>query len=51
MKEYYIDFEGFCTIKADSKEEAESKFWEEINPISFKNIYDDYYDIETIEEK
>lgn len=49
-KEFYIDFSGYCTIKAKNKEEAESKFWSGLRTPS-KECYDDIYDIENIEEK
>lgn len=49
-KEFYIDFSGYCTIKAKNKEEAESKFWSGLRTPS-KESYDDFYDIESIEEK
>ena len=49
-KEFYIDFSGYCTIKAKNKEEAESKFWKKKKKPS-KVCYDDIYDIESIEEK
>ena len=49
-KEFYIDFSGYCTIKAKNKEEAENKFWRGLQKPS-KECYDDVYDIEGIEEK
>jgi len=27
MGKYFVDFEGYVTINADSKEEAKEKFW------------------------
>ena len=50
MKEFYIDFEGYCTIEAESIEEAEAKFWNGLVAPS-KDTYDDVYDIVRIEEK
>ena len=50
MKEFYIDFSGYCVIKATTKEEAERKFWEGLQTPS-KETYDDVYDIDRIEEK
>lgn len=33
MENFCIDFEGFAEIEAESKEEAEQKFWEKMkNP-------------------
>ena len=49
MKEYYIDFSGYCKIKANSKEEAEKIFWDNLQ-VPSKETYDDVYDIECIEE-
>ena len=49
-KEFYIDFSGWCVIKATSKEEAERIFWAGLQTPS-KEAYDDVYDIELIEEK
>ena len=49
-KEFYIDFSGYCTIKAKNKEEAESKFLLGLQKPS-KECYYDVYDIESIEEK
>ena len=45
---YYIDFSGWCTVEANSKEEAEQKFWDGLQSPT-KNAFDDYYDIEGIE--
>ena len=28
MKSWYIDFRGYCEIEAETKEEAEAKFWD-----------------------
>ena len=50
MKEFYIDFEGYCLIEAKSIEEAEEKFWKGLVAPS-KEAYDDVYDIVRIEEK
>jgi hypothetical protein len=48
-KEWYIDFSGYCKIKAKTKEEAERKFWSGMTPPS-RECFDDIYDIENIEE-
>lgn len=50
MKEFYIDFEGYCVIEAESIEEAEAKFWNGLVAPS-KETYDDVYDIVRISEK
>lgn len=49
-KEFYIDFSGWCLVKANSREEAEQKFWDGLQTPS-KNIFDDVYDIDGIEER
>ena len=48
-KTFYIDFSGYCRIKAETKEEAEQKFWQGLQ-VPSKDTYDDVYDIEGIEE-
>lgn len=45
---FFIDFSGYCTIEANSEEEAEAKFWEGLQPPT-KEGFDDVYDIECIE--
>ena len=50
MKEFYIDFTGYCCIRAENEEEAEAKFWEGLQPPS-KDTFDDVYDIEGISER
>ena len=45
---FYIDFSGWCTVEAESKQEAEEKFWEGLQ-VPTKYAFDDYYDIEDIE--
>lgn len=49
MKKFYIDFSGYCTIEAETSEEACSKFWETLQKPS-EVCYDDVYDIDAIEE-
>lgn len=49
-KEFYIDFSGYCLIKAKSAKEAEEKFWKGLQ-VPSKETYDDVYDIDSIEEK
>lgn len=50
MAFFHIDFSGTCLIEAQSAEEAEKKFWDGLTTPS-KETFDDYYDIECIEEK
>lgn len=46
---WFVDFSGYCVIEADSMEEAETKFWEGVQPPS-EEAYDDVYDIDSIEK-
>ena len=48
--EFYIDFSCYCIVEADSKEEAEEKFWNGLQEPSVCS-YDSVYDIDSIEEK
>ena len=43
MKEFYIDFDGFLRVEADTKEEARRKFWKWHGIID--SITTDCYDI------
>lgn len=46
---FYIDFTGFCTITANSIEEAREKFWELIyNDTPLPNTF---YEINEIEKQ
>lgn len=47
-KKYYISFDGYVTIEANTIEEAEEKFWSGLTCITEEG-YDDYYDINLIE--
>lgn len=38
MKEYYINFQGFCRLKANSETEAQEKF------------YDNFYGVKELRE-
>lgn len=48
MEEYIIDFSGYCTIKANGREDAQSKFWRNLQAPS-SEAYDEIYDIDGIE--
>ena len=52
MKEFYVDFSGYMKIRADSKEEADDKFWELVNTrFNLSGDYsDDVWDVDNIEE-
>ena len=50
MKEFYVDFAGYCKVKAENEAEAEEKFWKWYNQIQdCADTYDDVIDIEGIE--
>lgn len=48
MKEFAIDFRGYCYIEAENEEEAKNKFWAAI--CEEKPLQCHCYDIEYIEE-
>ena len=50
MKEFYIDFESYVTIKAENKEQAIAKFWELVGELQDKNIIGTV-DLDGIEER
>lgn len=50
-KYYYIDFRGYCKIKATSREEAEKFFWHRIDQmentsaeIELVELFEDVFD-------
>lgn len=47
---WYIDFNGYCEIEAESKEEAEREFWRLI-VIENKPLPSNFYDIDSTEPK
>jgi hypothetical protein len=51
MKNFYVDFEGFLKVKADTKEEAKEKFWNWFDKVCEIDIdcYDVFVDIDCIE--
>ena len=52
MKEFWIDFSGYCEVKAQTATEAEAIFWKAISEVdTFQhNPYNDVWEIEGIEE-
>lgn len=38
MKEFYIDFESYVTIKAENKEQAIAKFWKLVIELQDKSL-------------
>ena len=53
MKEFYIDFSGYCLVKAEDMEQAEETFWKTINGLdAFQhNPYNDVWEIDLITER
>lgn len=50
MSKFWIDFQGYCCVDANSKEEAEEIFWDNILP-SCNPLYDINYQVNTIEKE
>lgn len=50
MRKWLIDFEGYCVVQADTKEQAENIFYEDINPPMDSRIYNEFYTATDIEE-
>ena len=51
MKEFWVNFSGYCKVKAENESEAEVKFWEWYNQIQdCADTSDDVVDIDGIEE-
>lgn len=48
MDEYIIDFIGYCKIRADGREDAQSKFWHNLQAPS-SEAYGEIYDISGVE--
>lgn len=48
-KKWFIDFSGYCSIEAETKEEAKQKFWDGLQKPTAE-AFDDVYDIDYIEE-
>ena len=49
MREYWIEFHGYCAVRADDKESAEYKFYEEIMPSAYSETYNCVYKADKIE--
>lgn len=45
MKKFYVDFDGYCIIEAETAEEAEQKFWHNLPTIGTDDVWN-LYDIE-----
>lgn len=47
---YWIDFSGYVKVEADSKEDAEQKFWALFAGACHEPFSDDVWDIDGIED-
>ena len=47
MKKFYVDFDGYCIVEAETVEEAEQKFWHNLPTVGS----DDVWNLDGIEEK
>ncbi len=50
MSKFWIDFQGYCCVDANSKEEAEEIFWDNILPLC-NPLYDINYQVDTVEKE
>lgn len=50
MRKWFINFEGYCVVQADTKEQAENIFYEDINPPMDSRIYNEFYTATDIAE-
>ena len=50
MRKWFINFEGYCVVQADTKEKAEDIFYEDINPPMDSRIYNEFYTVTDIAE-
>ncbi len=48
MRKWFINFEGYCVVQADTKEQAEDIFYEDINPPMDSRIYNEFYTVTDI---
>lgn len=46
MNTYWVDFSGYCQIKANSKEEAKEIFWSNLPAVGENDVWD----IDCVEE-
>lgn len=51
MKNYCIDFNGYCLITADDEKQAEDKFWEMVNSKTILPHANYEIEIDVTEEK
>ena len=53
MKEFWIDFSGYCNVTAENAEQAQEIFWKAINGLdAFQhNPYNDVWELDFIEER
>ena len=48
---YWVDFSGYVSVEADSREDSEHKFWRSFVADCSEPFSDDVWDIEGIEER
>lgn len=52
MSKFWVDFSGYACVEAENTEDAEQKMWSAIhNAFDSKEIFDDVWDIDGIEER
>ena len=51
MKKYWVDFQGYVSIEANTEEEAEERFWEEIQNLKCNYWNSHSWQIDRIEER
>lgn len=50
MSKFWIDFQGYCCVEANSKEEAENIFWDNITPPD-NPLCDINYQVDNVEKE
>lgn len=49
MREYWVEFHGYCIVQADDRESVEWKFYKEIMPSTDSETYNCVYSADKIE--
>ena len=49
MREYWVEFHGYCVVRADDRESADWKFYNEIMPAANSEAYNCVYKADKIE--
>ena len=50
MGKWWIDFQGYCVVDGDDREQAENTFFENIYPAMEGPIYNEVYEVTDIEK-